>query len=91
MVECLMWKLIENEFDPAKQLHSETIFTIGNGYLSTRGALEEGILGENRATFIHGRSGRARMSCMPQRIRRCTGLRPSRTSGSARAVMTDIA
>ena len=35
--------------------------------------------------------GRAPMSSMPQRMRRWTGLRPSRTSGSARAVITDIA
>ena len=44
-----------------------------------------------RAHFIQLRSGRAPMSCMPHRIRRWTGLRPSRTSGSARAVMTVMA
>ena len=37
-----------------------------------------------RAHFMVGRSGEARSSCMPQRIRRCTGLRPSRASGRAR-------
>ena len=30
-------------------------------------------------------------ACRPQRPRRWTGLRPSRTSGSARLTMTDIA
>jgi kojibiose phosphorylase len=49
-----MWTINEETFDPQKQLHSETIFTTGNGYLATRGALEEGYPGENRATFIHG-------------------------------------
>jgi trehalose/maltose hydrolase-like predicted phosphorylase len=49
-----MWTINEETFTPDKQLHSETIFTIGNGYLCTRGALEEGYLGENRATFVHG-------------------------------------
>ena len=49
-----MWTLTENTFDPASQHHKETIFTIGNGYLSTRGALEEGYPGESRATFVHG-------------------------------------
>ena len=44
-----------------------------------------------RAHFMWLRSGRAPRSCMPQRIRRCTGLRPSRASGSARDVMTDMA
>ena len=49
-----MWTINEETFKSDKQLHSETIFTIGNGYLCTRGALEEGYLGENRATFVHG-------------------------------------
>lgn len=49
-----MWKITENSFDPASQNHKETIFTIGNGYLSTRGAFEEGFPAESRATFIHG-------------------------------------
>ena len=49
-----MWNVIEDSFDPKKQHHKETIFTIGNGYLSTRGAFEEGYLGDSRATFIHG-------------------------------------
>src|SRR5580704_16694174 len=37
-----------------------------------------------------GRSGRCPLSNMEYRIRRCTGLSPSRTSGSARATMTDM-
>lgn len=49
-----MWMLSEDTFDPAKQHHKETIFTIGNGYLSTRGAFEEGYPNDRRATFIHG-------------------------------------
>ena len=49
-----LWALSEGSFDPAKQHHKETIFTIGNGYLSTRGAFEEGFPGDHRATFVHG-------------------------------------
>lgn len=49
-----MWTIIEDTFNPASQHHKETIFTIGNGYLSTRGAFEEGYPGEHRATFLHG-------------------------------------
>ena len=49
-----MWTITENLFTPSSQHHQETIFTIGNGYLSTRDALEEGFPGEHRATFIHG-------------------------------------
>jgi len=48
------WTLTEPEFDPA-QLHArETIFTIGNGYLGTRGTFEEGYVQALPATFIHG-------------------------------------
>jgi trehalose/maltose hydrolase-like predicted phosphorylase len=49
-----LWTISEASFDPLKLHHAETIFTIGNGYLSTRGAFEEGYPNERRATFIHG-------------------------------------
>ena len=48
------WVISEDFFDPRKQHHKETIFTIGNGYLCTRGAFEEGYPNDHRATFIHG-------------------------------------
>ncbi|MBW4673773.1 MAG: beta-phosphoglucomutase [Desmonostoc geniculatum HA4340-LM1] len=48
------WILTETQFDP-DQLHSkETVFTIGNGYLGTRGSFEEGYPHALPATFIHG-------------------------------------
>ncbi|MBD2593427.1 beta-phosphoglucomutase [Nostoc spongiaeforme FACHB-130] len=48
------WTLTETQFDP-EQLHSrETIFTIGNGYLGTRGSFEREYPGALPATFIHG-------------------------------------
>ncbi|AFY32652.1 beta-phosphoglucomutase [Calothrix sp. PCC 7507] len=48
------WILIETQFDP-EQFHSkETVFTIGNGYLGTRGSFEEGYSRGSPATFIHG-------------------------------------
>ena len=49
-----LWLVSEDSFDPKKQHHKETIFTIGNGYLCTRGAFEEGYPRDHRATFIHG-------------------------------------
>jgi kojibiose phosphorylase len=49
-----MWILEETSFEPGAQHHKETIFTTGNGYLSTRGAFEEGYPGDRRATFVHG-------------------------------------
>jgi trehalose/maltose hydrolase-like predicted phosphorylase len=48
------WIITEDTFNPTEILHKETIFTIGNGYLSTRGAFEEGYPGDHRATFVHG-------------------------------------
>jgi beta-phosphoglucomutase len=48
------WTLTESQFD-VKQLHSrETVFTIGNGYLGTRGSFEEGYPHALPATLIHG-------------------------------------
>ncbi|HET7087851.1 MAG TPA: glycoside hydrolase family 65 protein [Anaerolineae bacterium] len=49
-----LWTISNDSFDPRHLHHKETIFTIGNGYLSTRGAFEEGYPGDRRATFIHG-------------------------------------
>ena len=49
-----MWTITEDSFNPKSLHHQETIFTIGNGYLSTRGAFEEGYPGARGATFIHG-------------------------------------
>jgi kojibiose phosphorylase len=48
------WSVVEHTFNPEKMHHSETVFTLGNGYLSTRGAFEETFPGEIRATFLHG-------------------------------------
>ena len=48
------WSIIQKEFQPERQHHSETIFTIGNGFFGTRGVFEEGYPGEERSTFVHG-------------------------------------
>ncbi|OWY64025.1 beta-phosphoglucomutase [cyanobacterium TDX16] len=48
------WVAIQRGFDP-NQLHArETVFTIGNGYLGTRGSFEEGYPHSMPATLIHG-------------------------------------
>ena len=48
------WTLSETNFDP-EQLHiRETVFTIGNGHLGTRGSFEEGFPEALPATLIHG-------------------------------------
>ena len=48
------WCVEENVFNLKKTNFYETIFTIGNGYQGTRGALEEGIKGELTATYLTG-------------------------------------
>ncbi len=48
------WTVIETEFDPIRLHHHETVFTVGNGYLGTRGTFEEGYPGAWPATLIHG-------------------------------------
>jgi len=48
------WTVIETQFDPERLHHKETVFTIGNGYLGTRGSFEEGYSRALPATLIHG-------------------------------------
>jgi trehalose/maltose hydrolase-like predicted phosphorylase len=48
------WHVVEDRFVPSLAAGRESIFTIGNGYLSTRGSFEERTPGEVRATFIQG-------------------------------------
>ena len=48
------WSLIEDRFIPSLAAAHESLFTIGNGYLSTRGSFEESLIGELRASFIQG-------------------------------------
>ena len=48
------WAVIETQFDPTQLHYKETVFTVGNGYLGTRGSFEEGYLGSMSATLIHG-------------------------------------
>jgi beta-phosphoglucomutase len=48
------WQIVELEYNQNAQHHHETVFTIGNGYLGTRGTFEEGYPGEIASTFVHG-------------------------------------
>ncbi|MGH2413956.1 MAG: beta-phosphoglucomutase, partial [Microcystaceae cyanobacterium] len=48
------WTLLETQFDPERLHHKETVFTIGNGYLGTRGSFEEGYPRAWSSTLIHG-------------------------------------
>ncbi len=48
------WRVREAEFMPTGQHHRETVFTLGNGSLSTRGTLEERFPGDQQTTMVHG-------------------------------------
>ena len=48
------WLVVEDGFAPARANMYETIFTTGNGYLGTRGALVEGHAGALPGTFLRG-------------------------------------
>lgn len=48
------WRIVETKFDAQELRYKETLFTTGNGYLSTRGTFEEGYPGEERLTLAHG-------------------------------------
>src|SRR6266436_3298070 len=48
------WYVCETEFRRSAVRQQESVFTIGNGYVSTRGAFEEGLLGDLPATLVHG-------------------------------------
>jgi kojibiose phosphorylase len=48
------WQVIEDGFDPALANTYETLFTTGNGYLGTRGSLEERHEGALPGTFLRG-------------------------------------
>ncbi len=48
------WLVEESGFDPARANYHETLFTVGNGRLGTRGSLEEGHRGQLSGTFLNG-------------------------------------
>ena len=48
------WVVSEDTFLPERQHHMETIFSIGNGYVATRGSFEESYPGDIPITFAHG-------------------------------------
>ena len=48
------WVLTKNEFDTDKIKLNETLFTLGNGFLGSRGVLEEGHEESYAGTYIAG-------------------------------------
>lgn len=52
------WSIIEEGFDPEKQMMSESIFSIGNGRMGQRANFEEDYSGETlQGTYVAGEVG----------------------------------
>ncbi len=61
-----LWEISERAFQPDQQNHYETLFAIGNGYLGTRGTLEEGYSGDMPSTLVHGVYDHAPNTLVPE-------------------------
>ncbi len=48
------WRLVENHINPADLGTTETLFSVGNGYLGMRGNVDEGRDSYSHGTFING-------------------------------------
>ncbi|HRE48688.1 MAG TPA: hypothetical protein PLD47_13265 [Aggregatilineales bacterium] len=48
------WRIGDAPFNPFKLAHTETIYTIGNGYMGLRGTFEEDYPGSMVSTLVHG-------------------------------------
>ncbi len=48
------WLVTETEFRAEERLYKEAVFTVGNGYLGTRGTFEEGYAGDAPITLVNG-------------------------------------
>lgn len=67
-MEHRLWKLEEFPFHPEKLNHYETLFTVGNGYLSTRGSFEEGYQGDMATNMVHGIFNHAPGKLVPELV-----------------------
>ncbi len=61
-----LWQITEFPFQPERLQHFETIFAIGNGYLSARASFEEGHEGDRPATLVHGIFNNAPGEAVPE-------------------------
>lgn len=49
-----LWRVTETSLQPERVPAQETVFTVGNGYVGTRGTFEEGYPGRDPVTLVHG-------------------------------------
>ncbi len=63
-----LWEITEFPFQPEKLNHYETLLTLGNGYVGTRGSFEEGYPGDIPATLVHGIYDHAPGALVPELV-----------------------
>ncbi|MCA0453721.1 MAG: beta-phosphoglucomutase [Chloroflexi bacterium] len=63
-----LWQIEEFPFHPERLNHYETLFTIGNGYLATRGSFEEAYKGGISTTMVHGIFDHAEGALVPELV-----------------------
>jgi trehalose/maltose hydrolase-like predicted phosphorylase len=68
LVDERSWQISEAPFLPAKLHHTETIFTVGNGYMGLRATFEEGYPGELASTLVHGLYDHADGDLVPELV-----------------------
>ena len=52
--QALAWRVEQEGFDPAREPAMESLFTVGNGYLGVRGALDSPLPGSQGDLFVAG-------------------------------------
>ncbi|RMF50024.1 MAG: glycoside hydrolase family 65 protein [Chloroflexota bacterium] len=62
------WLVSESPFNPFKLHHTETIFTVGNGFMGVRGTFEEGYSGALATTLVHGIFNHAEGDLVPDLV-----------------------
>jgi len=48
------WRIVEARWPDERYPRSETIFSLANGYLGTRGTFDEGLRGDTPGTLLNG-------------------------------------
>lgn len=59
------WCVTEHQFDIAKNRHYESLFTLGTGYMSTRGSIEEGFENDDQAMEYNRLPGVVTLETVP--------------------------
>src|SRR5215813_11591942 len=68
LVDERTWQVVEAPFLPGKLHHTETINTIGNGYMGVRATFEEGYPGELASTLVHRLFDHAEGDLVPELV-----------------------